>query len=231
MRLVELRQRAFGIGGCHAHQRDHPHPEDCTGSAKIERHRNTRDIAGADPRGEGDGQRLKGRYPVLVALTRADDTAEHFAKVAELDEAQANGEISAHRQQPVNEDIAPEHGVQKSDQSRHACLPLLQMPLLGDPPAFKSRECPFSRGLAKGLCLFAQTFPTGQTCRSGASIKKDPAAAGPSEGCCATDQAARAALAWAAMALNASGSCTARSARTLRSTSIPAFARPLMKRE
>ena len=39
------------------------------------------------------------------------------------------------------------------------------------------------------------------------------------------------ALACAAMALNASGSCTARSARTLRSTSIPAFARPLMKRE
>ena len=32
-----------------------------------------------------------------------------------------------------------------------------------------------------------------------------------------------AAFAWATMALNASGSCTARSARTLRSTSIPAF--------
>ena len=42
---------------------------------------------------------------------------------------------------------------------------------------------------------------------------------------------ASAALACAAMALNASGSCTARSARTLRSTSIPALARPLMKRE
>ena len=44
------------------------------------------------------------------------------------------------------------------------------------------------------------------------------------------DQAS-AALACAAMALNASGSCTARSARTLRSTSIPALARPLMNLE
>ncbi len=45
------------------------------------------------------------------------------------------------------------------------------------------------------------------------------------------DYAGKAALACAAMALNASGSCTAKSARTLRSTSIPAKARPLMKRE
>src|SRR5690606_37853334 len=44
------------------------------------------------------------------------------------------------------------------------------------------------------------------------------------------DQAS-AARALSAMALNASGSCTARSASTLRSTSIPALARPLIRRE
>ena len=43
--------------------------------------------------------------------------------------------------------------------------------------------------------------------------------------------AGRAALAWAAMALNASGSRTARSARTLRSTMMPALFRPSIRRE
>lgn len=59
----------------------------------------------------------------------------------------------------------------------------------------------------------------------------------PCNSSCGKDQAATAtgvpaaAFAWATMALNASGSCTARSARTLRSTSIPAFDSAAMKRE
>ena len=44
-------------------------------------------------------------------------------------------------------------------------------------------------------------------------------------------QAGRAALAWSTMASKAAGSWTARSARTLRSTSMPALERPSMRRE
>ena len=123
--LVELGQRALGIGRGHADQGHHPHPEDRTRTAQIERHRHAGDVAGADPRGEADGQRLEGRDAGLVGLLRARDHPEHLAEMHDLHEAETPGEVDADGQEAVDEDVAPEDRVQEPDDRFHGgvCSP------------------------------------------------------------------------------------------------------------
>ncbi len=47
--LVELGQGTFCVSGSHAHQCNHPHPENGSGSTEIESYRHASDIAGANP--------------------------------------------------------------------------------------------------------------------------------------------------------------------------------------
>ncbi len=121
--LEELGQRAFGVGGGHADQGHHPHPEDRAGAAQIEGDGDAGEVAGADPGREADRQGLEGRDAGSIGLARAANNAEHFAEMDELDEAQAQGEEQAYGQQAVDQHVAPENGIEEVDDGDHGVPP------------------------------------------------------------------------------------------------------------
>jgi hypothetical protein len=118
--LVELGERAFRVGRGHADERDHPHPEDRAGAAEIERDRDAGEIAGADARGEAGAERLERGDAALVLDRRVHHRAEHLGEVYDLNEFQPQGEEDADGQQAIDQHIAPEDGVEESNDRSHA---------------------------------------------------------------------------------------------------------------
>ncbi len=96
--LVDLpggqRERRLGINGGHAEKGDDPHPEDGAGAAGQYSAGRADDVAGADLRGDGGGERLKGAHAAFMLLAAEREIAEHaahpLAEAAHLHKARAD---------------------------------------------------------------------------------------------------------------------------------------------
>ena len=90
-----LRERGFRVDGRHAEEGDDPHPEDGAGAAGEDRAGRADDIAGADLRRNGGGERLEGAHAALLLSAAETEAAEHavpaLLEVTDLHEAGLDG--------------------------------------------------------------------------------------------------------------------------------------------
>ena len=104
-----LRQHGFRVNGRHAEECDDPHPEDRAGAADQNRAARADDVARANLRGDGGGQRLKGAETALllsaVHVQIAEYLAHAFAEAANLHKARPDGEIQSGADQQNDQNV------------------------------------------------------------------------------------------------------------------------------
>ena len=114
-------QNDFGVFGHHAEKGRHPHPENCTGTARGNRRCHTDNVARADCGGKRGRQRLKLGNRLVVTASHHAFITEHgkdciFHRVAELgnlEKARADGQIHADRQKQHKHRNTPHHIVDR----------------------------------------------------------------------------------------------------------------------
>ena len=113
--LEYLRQRCLDERRGHADQRDHPHPENPSGSAGGQCDSDPGDVAGAHPGREPDGERLETGDASLSVFAGAADDAPHPRKEPNLDELRSDREIDTAEDEHIQY-VRPELAVDRSDQ-------------------------------------------------------------------------------------------------------------------
>src|SRR5690606_40994884 len=98
--------------GGHAHQGDHPHPEDGARAAQHDGHGNAGNVAGTYPSGDREHQRLERAELATLALKGFGEDMKHAAEVAELYEARGEGEIQTKADQHDDQQLAPDQVVE-----------------------------------------------------------------------------------------------------------------------
>ena len=117
---VFLRQQRFGKNRAHAQKGRHPHPKNCARPARHNRRCHACHVARADLRRNRHRQRLKLRQRLRVFFLFGKQAAEHRfkrrAKLGDLWRAQVNGEKQPDADERVNQQIAPQRGVDGADE-------------------------------------------------------------------------------------------------------------------
>ena len=97
----------------HAEERRHPHPENRTGAANLDRRRDADDIARADGRGKRDAECLKARYIALSAVLCLEDERKCTRQAAHLDQRETQRQHDACPHEQDDERRPPEEGVHR----------------------------------------------------------------------------------------------------------------------
>ena len=116
---VFLRQNGFGKNCAHAQKGGNPHPKNCAWPARNNRRCHACHVACANLRRNCHRQRLKLRQRLRVFFLFGKQAAEHRfkrrAKFGDLRRAQVNGEKQPNADERVNQQIAPQRGVNCAD--------------------------------------------------------------------------------------------------------------------
>ena len=103
--FVDLGQGAFEEAAGHADQCGDPHPEHRAWAAQGDGDADAGNITGANPAGKAQHQGLKGAQLACLATQRFLEHTEHVAEMAELDEARADGEVTAETDDQHDEEL------------------------------------------------------------------------------------------------------------------------------
>ena len=114
-----LREDGLGVVGRHTEERDEPHPEDGARAADQDGAAGTHDVARADLRRDGGGERLKRADAALLLAAEevelTEDAAHALSEEANLHELGADGEHQAHGNEQDDEHVVRQIGVDGYD--------------------------------------------------------------------------------------------------------------------